>query len=128
MHRGYSPQILVPIARAPKLKPKPTKPIVKVKFSHIPQNCVYPTAKKIPQKMVTIIILTYNTRDVTVNCIKSVLKKTIHPFELFVVDNASKDGTVQLLENQPFMKLIANSKNVGFSKGNNEGIRCARRG
>lgn len=76
--------------------------------------------------MVSIIILSHNTLKVTADCIKSVLAKTVHPFELFVVDNGSQDGSVPWLKAESYLTLIANKKNLSFSKANNMAIRRAR--
>ncbi len=63
-------------------------------------------------------------------CLNSVqlsLKSLNNDAEVFVVDNHSLDGSVQLLKDQyPWVKLIENTENVGFSKANNQAIRLAR--
>jgi len=47
-------------------------------------------------------------------------------FEVFVVDNNSTDGTVEMVRNEfPEVKLIANQQNLGFAKANNQAIREA---
>lgn len=78
--------------------------------------------------MVSIIILSYNTKDLLRTCLRSIYKKiTGVEFEVLVVDNASSDGTPQMVEKE-FKKavLIQNEKNVGFSKGNNKGAKAAK--
>ena len=86
----------------------------------------------------SIIILSYNTKDLTLDCLKSIflqyekeLKEGI--FEIVVVDNASTDGSpsaiskFQLsLSNKESVKIIENKENYGFSKGNNIGAKAAR--
>lgn len=48
-------------------------------------------------------------------------------WELYVVDNNSEDGTVEMIKNKfPQVKLIANSENLGFAKANNLALRVAR--
>ena len=59
-------------------------------------------------------------------CLDSIYAKTGAPeFEVIVVDNASSDGTPGFLrtyaETKPNLKLILNSTNLGFSRGNNQG-------
>lgn len=79
---------------------------------------------------VSIIIVSYNTRDILVNCIESVIKtaKGIS-YELIVVDNDSKDESgesIRKLQNSvPNLFLIENKENLGFSKGNNIGVKKA---
>jgi GT2 family glycosyltransferase len=75
---------------------------------------------------VSIIILTYNNLDYTRICLDSIYAKTDSPeFEVIVVDNASSDGTPVFLrtyaETKPNLRLILNSSNLGFARGNNIG-------
>lgn len=72
----------------------------------------------------SIIIVNYNTKDDTVNCIESVIAKTQElDYEIIVVDNASEDGSVETIKNKfADVKIIKNSKNLGFGKANNIGI------
>jgi GT2 family glycosyltransferase len=74
--------------------------------------------------LVSIIIVNYNTFQVTCNCIQSVLRHTKKiPFEIILVDNGSTDCDSHLFLKQfPLIKLIQSTVNVGFSKGNNLGI------
>ncbi|MFN4212680.1 MAG: glycosyltransferase family 2 protein [Microgenomates group bacterium] len=81
----------------------------------------------------SIIILSYNTKKVTRECLKSLFKnlKNINDFktEIIVVDNGSKDGSVEMLEGykvRKLIKLIKNEKNEGFAKANNRGLRKAK--
>lgn len=73
--------------------------------------------------MLSIIVLNYNTLDLTRACIDSLLAvKGEVPFEIVVVDNASTDGSVEYLkklEKNPLIKVIFNPENVGFARGNN---------
>ncbi len=69
----------------------------------------------------SIIIVNYNTKKLTLDCIKSIQKfAPKFNYEIIVVDNAS----LNKLTPQKF-KLIQNSNNLGFSKANNQGIRMA---
>lgn len=82
--------------------------------------------RKIPETNidVSIIIVTYNCRDETLNCIKSIYKevKKIN-FEVIIVDNNSKDDTVELLKKTfTNLKIIENKKNIGFAAAVNQGI------
>jgi len=80
-----------------------------------------------PANLVSIIILNYNTLHLTRNCIASVLRNTVYPYELIVVDNGSRDGSAEWLKKQSLLTLIANARNLSFSKANNQAIKeCAR--
>ena len=76
----------------------------------------------------SIVIVNYNVRYFLEQTLVSIYKSTVDfAYEVFVVDNQSTDGSVKLLE-QKFTEvhIIANSKNVGFSKANNQAIRQAK--
>ncbi|HZH74172.1 MAG TPA: glycosyltransferase [Mariniphaga sp.] len=75
----------------------------------------------------SIIIVNYNVKHFLEQCLHSVLNasKGISS-EIFVVDNNSVDGSVQLVKEKfPQVKIIENEINVGFSKANNQAIRIA---
>lgn len=73
---------------------------------------------------VSIIIINYNTFEMTSDCIQSVMDKTQKvSYEIILVDNASDECSPTLfLEKFPDIELIVSDKNLGFSKGNNLGI------
>lgn len=73
---------------------------------------------------ISIIIVSWNVRDYLKGCLESLFGtlKDID-FEVFVVDNNSSDGTVELVrECFPQVRLIANEHNLGFAKANNMAI------
>lgn len=76
----------------------------------------------------SIIIVSYNTRKLITNCIKSIIKNLKGvSFEIIVVDNGSSDGSVKkLTELNRLIKLIKNKDNVGFAKANNQGVKIAK--
>lgn len=77
--------------------------------------------------LISVIILNYNTIDVTCEFIESTKKLTYPNFELILVDNASQeDPTKVISEKYPDVKLIVNKKNLGFAGGNNVGLQAAR--
>lgn len=84
---------------------------------------------------ISIIILSYNTRALTVACVQSVvttLQKESIRAEIIVVDNASSDDSVialhQAVKDFPNLaiQIIARTDNIGFTKGNNFGARLAK--
>lgn len=72
-------------------------------------------------KDLSIIILSYNTRKLLRDCLKSLEKvKDEANFEVVVVDNASTDGSCEMVRKEfPNVKLVENSQNLGFAAGNN---------
>jgi len=76
---------------------------------------------------VSIIIINYNTPEITLNCIKSLFKNTKKVnFEIILIDNGSKKFLNTSNLNHKNIKFIMNSKNFGFAKANNQGINVAR--
>ena len=75
---------------------------------------------------VSIIVVNWNGRHHLALCLPSLLALTYPTFEIIVVDNGSTDGsTVFLQERFPSVRLISLTKNVGFARGNNIGIRAS---
>lgn len=78
------------------------------------------------KKMTSIVILSFNTFELTKLCIESIRRHTEKDtYEIIVVDNASKDNSVEWLERQPDIRLIRNDWNAGFSAGCNQGMEIA---
>jgi hypothetical protein len=88
---------------------------------------------------VSIIIVSWNVRDLLRRCLLSVnseqlavnsKQSTVHSSlltEILIVDNASADGTVAMLRAEfPAVRVIANSENVGFTRGNNQALAAAQ--
>jgi GT2 family glycosyltransferase len=76
----------------------------------------------------SVIIVSYNTKEFLKGCIESIYKTTKNiKFEIIVSDNASSDGTVEILKKLQTenFKLIENKENLGFSKANNIGVKQA---
>lgn len=76
----------------------------------------------------SLVIVSFNTKEILDECLKSVQKAAKNlQTEIFVVDNNSSDGTAQMVKkNHPWVKLIANRNNLGFSKANNQALAKAR--
>jgi GT2 family glycosyltransferase len=70
---------------------------------------------------VSIIVVSYNTRELTLACLESVYRETQDvSFEIIVVDNASEDASAKSIkESFPQVTLIARDENLGFAGGNN---------
>lgn len=77
---------------------------------------------------VSVIIVNWNTRDILRNCLTSVFQQTHGiEFEVIVIDNASSDGSVQMVKTEfPQVVLIENTENRGFAAANNQGMRIAK--
>ena len=75
---------------------------------------------------VSIVILNWNGYDVTRECLISLSKIDYPSYEILLVDNGSVDGSPDRLAAEfPGVRLIRNPKNLGFTGGNNVGIRRA---
>lgn len=76
---------------------------------------------------VSVIVVNWNTRDLLRNCLNSIITQTSVAHEIIVVDNASSDGSADMVRTEfPSATLIANSKNGGFAAANNQGLRISR--
>jgi GT2 family glycosyltransferase len=77
------------------------------------------------EPLVCIVVLNWNGKEVLKNCLNSLLKKTDYKnYRIVVVDNGSTDGSVDMIKrNFKKIDVIANKENLGFTKGNNVGIR-----
>ncbi|MBT6618972.1 MAG: glycosyltransferase, partial [Gemmatimonadetes bacterium] len=73
----------------------------------------------------SVVFLSYNTRDLTEQALRTVLDAAEGmAVEVFVADNASVDGSAEMVaEKFPQVKLIRNESNVGFAAGNNVALR-----
>ena len=75
---------------------------------------------------VSVIIVNYNTKKLTSECIDSVFEKTKDvEFEVILVDNASTDGSVEHFSNDKRITFIASPENLGFGRANNKGLEAA---
>ena len=82
----------------------------------------------------SIIILSYNTKDITLQCLDSIyesLKGKDNPTtEIIVLDNASTDGSAEALKkyahNHENFIFIENKENIGFGRGNNQAVKEAQ--
>ncbi len=87
--------------------------------------------------IISIIIVSYNTADITLQCLKSIFQdkglKEI-PFEIIIIDNDSKDDSLKKIKEFKSsleignwkLEIIANKFNAGFGKANNQGLKIAQ--
>ncbi|HRI45819.1 MAG TPA: glycosyltransferase [Ignavibacteriaceae bacterium] len=75
----------------------------------------------------SIIIVNYNVKEFIQNLLHSIQQASKNlKVEVIIVDNASDDGSIELIsEKFPWVKLIINKENLGFSKANNIGLKIA---
>ena len=74
-----------------------------------------------------LVTITYNSADVLQSFLDCVWKQTYSNLILYVIDNASADATLLMLDNEKDSRLrvVKNAKNLGVAKANNQGIRQA---
>ncbi|MDY6877300.1 MAG: glycosyltransferase family 2 protein [Chloroflexota bacterium] len=75
----------------------------------------------------SVVIVNWNVCDLLRRCLHSIFDTQCLTLEVFVVDNASTDGSVEMVRSEfPGVHLIANTDNRGFPAANNQGIAAAR--
>lgn len=77
-------------------------------------------------KILSIVIVNYNTRALTLACLRSILTRSAGAYEVLVVDNHSSDGSVEaILSAFPEVVILENDRNEGYAKAVNMGLREA---
>lgn len=83
--------------------------------------------------ILSVVVVTWNVRELTLACLESVERESTAlggagaGVEVVLVDNASRDGTVEAVrEAFPWVRVMANSENVGFPRANNQALEVAR--
>ena len=88
-----------------------------------------PTAGNTKQPLLSVIIVNFQGSGFIRDCLTSVLSSDYPSFEVLVVDNASTDGSAELVEEEfgkdPRVTIIKNRMNVGFAKANNQAARIS---
>ena len=74
--------------------------------------------------LVSVLITTYNSSLHLRRCLASIKAQTYIPLEIVIVDNASSDGTREILEHADGIKVIYNDRNTGFAAAQNQAIRA----
>lgn len=84
----------------------------------------------LPPLALSIVIVSWNVRDFLAKCLDTIITtKADLALEVIIVDSGSADGTVELIRANyalPFIKLLPQGQNVGFTKGNNIGLKAAQ--
>ncbi len=76
--------------------------------------------------LLSIIIVSYNTKEILADCLRSVRDNVDVPCEVIVIDNASRDRSADMVARGfSGFHLVANTENVGFSPANNQGMELA---
>lgn len=77
---------------------------------------------------ISVIIVNYNTCELTINCIRSVYELTSGiEYEIILVDNYSEDGSlVEIRKQFPEVVIVENKSNLGFGRANNKGAEYAK--
>jgi GT2 family glycosyltransferase len=78
--------------------------------------------------IVSVIIPNWNGRRFLAECIDSLKRQTCPDFETILVDNGSSDGSADFVQERygEFVRVLMNRENLGYTGGNNAGIRAAR--
>jgi GT2 family glycosyltransferase len=76
-------------------------------------------------RAVAFCVVTWNNEDVIAECLDSIVAQTGVDVRLYVLDNASTDGTRDVVTRYPSVRLARARQNYGFAKGNNILIRKA---
>lgn len=76
------------------------------------------------KKLVSVVVLNWNGKNHLETCLNSLEKVLYRPLEIIVVDNNSTDGSAEMARKHfPKVRIIQNKKNIGYSGGNNIGIK-----
>jgi len=81
-----------------------------------------------PETDLSVIVLSWNTADLSLACLASLAQHPYRgPHEVLFVDNASEDGSADRVAAAfPEVRVLRNARNLGWSEGNNVGLRAAR--
>ena len=71
---------------------------------------------------VAVIIVNWNGDRFLDRCLTAILAQTVAPHEIILVDNASSDASLEILQRFPSVRVLAQSENLGFARGNNLAI------
>jgi len=74
---------------------------------------------------VSVIIVNWNAEPFLERCLSALMAQTVKPHEIILVDNASSDGSLEVVRRFPCVRLLAQDQNTGFARGNNLAIEAA---
>lgn len=74
---------------------------------------------------VTVIIVNWNGEKFLEQCLTALMAQTVKPHEIIVLDNASSDGSLEIVLRFPSVRLIDLDRNTGFAQGNNLAVKVA---
>ena len=75
---------------------------------------------------VSVVVVSFNTHELLRECLRTVYAQSGIALEVIVVDNASRDGSLEMVQSQfPSVRTIASDRNLGFAAANNAGFAIA---
>jgi GT2 family glycosyltransferase len=77
---------------------------------------------------VTVVIVNWNGERFLERCLTALLAQTVTLHEIILLDNASTDGSLEIVGRFPSVRLLAQNSNTGFARGNNLAINAAAAG
>lgn len=130
-----STMVLIPVSRWPTRLSEATvqtvlaRPVPEPRTLSVDQRSMLTTARD-TERLVSLVIVTFNNLVFTRMCLESVLVNTEYPnYEIIVVDNGSSDGTTGYLQDlatsYPQIQVVFNDRNCGFAIANNQGLAIA---
>lgn len=75
--------------------------------------------------MATVIIVNWNGEVFLERCLAALMNQTVTPHEIILVDNASSDRSVEIVDRFPSVRVLEQEQNTGFARGNNLAIAAA---
>lgn len=75
-----------------------------------------------PWPKAAVVIVNWNGEQFIEQCLTALMAQTIAPHEIILVDNASTDGSLDIVRRFPSVRLLAQDQNTGFARGNNLAI------
>jgi len=110
--------------RGRKLVPRGKGPVPAAKFAEVLGTLGFPVVK---QPEVSIVVPTYGNLEHTLSCVRSIAENLPSvAVEVLVVEDASGDTAIHQLAKVPGLRFIAHTKNLGFLRSCNEGVRAAK--
>jgi GT2 family glycosyltransferase len=123
--------VLTPVSRRPTTLPDETAAtILAFDVDTSPEPTVVDPSSNSARPQLSIVVVTRNNVVFLKLCVSSILVNTRElSYEIIVVDNNSTDGTAEYLaslaRSHPRVRVVSNGDNLGFAKGNNQGLAIA---